>query len=289
VLKRYILRLVNFILYSNLWIAGAAVCMALQTQLLLTGRLRPGAYHGLLLFGTLALYAAHRLIGLKKVMAFTESGRFAIINRLRLTVLAVAIISGLFSAYFLWHIPLRYWPWLTPAALASAAYVLPFLKDRQRLRDVNYVKIFLIALVWSWLTAFMPAFMNETTTLLQLWAIGLERFFFVFAITLPFDIRDMKIDLKTSVKTLPSTLGIQGTQRLAGLAMILMLACVSWSYGAGFYDPYALIGLMLSALSSFFLIYYFRPERPDYYYTGLMDGTMIFQFLIVWFLSFRLH
>jgi 4-hydroxybenzoate polyprenyltransferase len=282
---RFLHFLSNFILYSNLWIAGAAVCMSLQTQYIYTGTLQLSAYHGLLFFGTVALYAAHRLIGLQRVLSITQEGRFAKIRDLRLLVALLALISAVLTAYFLFQVPFMLILWIVPAGIASVTYILPIFKNKQRLRDVNYVKIFLIALVWAWLTAFIPAYWMHPQAPMSILAVGLERFFFIFAITLPFDIRDLKIDSATRVKTLPSAIGIQATKNLAYGCLIFMMLLAGWSWGMDNYSLRILLGLFLCALVCFFLIRYSTPQRPDYYYTAFMDGTMILQLVLLLLLA----
>jgi 4-hydroxybenzoate polyprenyltransferase len=269
------------LLYSNLWIATAAVCMAIQTQFILTHSLKLEAYHGLLFFGTLFLYAAHRLIGLRRILNIHQEGRFAVIRELQTLVIILAIISAVFTTYFLYQMPRDIILWLLPAGLASAAYVFPVLKNNRRLRDINHIKIFLIALVWAWITGFIPAFLIIHESFKISLLIGLEHFFFIFAITLPFDIRDMKIDAAAQVKTLPATIGIFATKKLAYLCLFFMILFASWIFLLDKYSLSILCALTLCCLVCLVLIYHSKPDRPDYYYTGFLDGTMILQFLLV--------
>lgn len=278
---RSLLLLSNFILYSNLWIALAAVCMSLQTQYILSGSVRMEAYHGLLFCGTLSLYAVHRLIGLQKVLSVTQEGRFAVIRQLKALVLILAVISAIGTFWFMVQLTFSLLLWMLPAAIASATYVLPIFKNKQRLRDYNYIKIFLIAIVWAWLTAFLPAMILHEEAVIPLIAISLERLFFIFAITLPFDIRDLKIDSATRVKTLPATIGIAATKKLAYWCLFLMMSCSLWMLITEVYSPGVFGGILSCALLCLVLIKNTTVERPDYYFTGFLDGTMIAQLLFV--------
>ncbi len=285
-MKRAFSLFANFVLYSNIWIAIAASCMAIQTQYLVEKTLIIKPLHGFIFFGTLSLYAAHRLIGLKKVDSDSISGRFSIIKNLSAYVLVLALSSCIIGLYFLIQLPLEIFPLLLPAALASAAYILPFLKNQQRLRDINYIKIFLIAIVWSILTALIPGMLSHKLDFWSLTALSLERFFFIFAITLPFDIRDLKVDQQSSVKTIPASIGIHKTKVMAGFMILFMMICAFWNFNSLLYSRPIIIALALSALSSWILIHYSNPKRPDYYYTGFMDGTMVFQFILIILFSY---
>ena len=49
----------------------------------------------------------------------------------------------------------------------------------------------------------------------------LERFLFVFAITIPFDIRDMEIDIKEGLKTIPVIMGKKKAMMIANILLVL--------------------------------------------------------------------
>lgn len=279
----YVIRkLIDLLLYGHFWIAGAALAMCLQTQLLLVGDFYLSPFSLFVFFGTLFLYAMHRVVGLARVRPFQKSGRYFIIARFKKHILIYALLAGLVALWFYLKLPrfLQFqalWP-----CLLAAGYVLPILFGRKRLRDLSYVKIFLIALVWVWLTVYLPAAEYHLRFNIPMYLMCLERFFFVFAITLPFDIRDLKIDAYTKVKTLPARLGLKSTILLATLLLLLSLLFILLNVRLGVYPLPVAGALGLSLLVSFGLIYYSGRAKSDYYFTGLLDGTMPLQFLLVW-------
>ena len=109
----------------------------------------------------------------------------------------------------------------------------------------------------------------------------LERGLFIFAITLPFDIRDLNVDNHGDVKTIPAVIGIEKTKKLGYGILVLCLALALCNHYLGLYDLKILIGLSISYLTSAWLVSFSSTERHDYFYSALMDGTMIIQFLIV--------
>ena len=111
---------------------------------------------------------------------------------------------------------------------------------------------------------------------------ALERACFIFAITIPFDIRDIAQDQKAAVSTLPGALGILRAKRIALFSLVLMMIFVSGNYWLGQYSSGILFALLLSALSSAYFIWKASPDKHDYYFTGLLDGTMIIQFGLIW-------
>ena len=272
--------------YSNLWIALNATAQVVQTPWLLDGEFILSPSAGFVFFGTLFIYALHRSSGLKQVAPFTGSGRYQIISRYKGHIQVYALLGLAGAAVFFWLLPgpVR-WPLLLPGALALG-YVIPLGNNGKRLRDLHFVKIFLIALVWAWLTVWLPAAEQGRSLEPGLWRMLLERTLFIFAITLPFDIRDMQIDRHTQVKTLPVALGVRAAIAMGMAALLIMLAMVWLNVRSGFYPAAALPALGLSALVSAVLIYFATRVAHDYYFTGLLDGMMIVQFgLVVVFTS----
>ena len=107
-----------------------------------------------------------------------------------------------------------------------------------------------------------------------------ERFLFVFAITIPFDIRDMQADTRQRLKTIPLLIGKKNSMIVANTALILFLAvCVLH------YNSFALIWLncafSLSAVSTLFFMNNKRLQATQYYHYGILDGTMLLQGLFV--------
>lgn len=106
--------------------------------------------------------------------------------------------------------------YLNPAVLASsvipalltAAYALPLHRRLSGLRQVYGLKIFVIGLVWSFVTVLLPlaqahdfAFPDP-----EVFAAFFQRLLFVIALTIPFDIRDRASDPET-LGTIPMIFG----------------------------------------------------------------------------------
>ena len=66
--------------------------------------------------------------------------------------------------------------------------------------------------------------------------------------------------------------------------LALLSSIVLW-YGTATYNLGQLLGLLLSYGIAFGLVYQAHSERPDYYFTGLLDGTMLLQFSLFYFLG----
>jgi 4-hydroxybenzoate polyprenyltransferase len=108
---------------------------------------------------------------------------------------------------------------------------------------------------------------------------------FIFSITLPFDIRDLKVDSHSEVQTIPAALGIEKTKTLGTISLTAasLTALINWfSFD---YNLNILLGVSFSFLSTWLFIRQSDKIKHDYFFTGLIDGTMILQFLLIWSLS----
>lgn len=282
---KWLIKLIDLILYSNLWIALGALAMGFQTQLFLFGKIQYTPYLPFLFCGTLFLYALHRIVGLQKAKPFQDKGRYWVIATFKRHIQLYAALSAIVGAYFFFQLPLSIQLSLFAPALFSLAYVVPVFRGKKRLRDFHFIKIFLIAFIWTWLTVIMPAMVYNLELQLCTVLMGFERLCFIFAITLPFDIRDLEIDRFNKVKTIPLRLGTRKSKAtaLVFLAMALFFAWLNY-YTMGI-SLGTWIAYGLSCLLTAGLIVKSSPSQHDYFYTGLLDGTMIFQVVLIYYFS----
>ena len=251
-------------------------------QLILKVNIQFDVLAGFVFCATLFLYAIHRIVGISKLHEFLEMERYATIAKYKHHITFYAFIAGAGSCYYFWYLPNLAQLMLVIPALISFGYVLPFLTGKRRLRDLNHLKIFLVAIVWAWITVLLPALIYPVEHSFSIIMILMERMLFIFAITLPFDIRDLKVDKENKVKTIPASIGIAKTKFLAGMCLLVALLLAGINLYFGWYSLEIFIGLTISFLLTFWLIYRSDKITHDYFYTGLMDGTMILQFVLIY-------
>ncbi len=277
---RLIKAFINLVFYGNFWIAACALAMGLQSQYLFQHNIEATPLMGLLFCATLLVYALHRIVGISRLKDFLEEERYAVIYRFRKHIRIYAILGGLGAAFFFLQLPRQIQLELMLPGIISLAYVWPVLTGQRRLRDINHIKIFLIAIVFAWVTVRLPAIEAGYTAFnFSMILLILERSLFIFAITLPFDIRDLVVDQHSKVKTIPSIIGIQNSQILAYCSLLIAFGLIA--FNSDFYTLWQSMALGISYLSTAFFIRLSSTKKHDYFYTGLMDGTMIIQFLLV--------
>lgn len=116
-------------------------------------------------------------------------------------------------------------------ALLTFFYAVPLLKQKS-LRNLNSLKIFVVALVWAGVTVIVPILSTDIDLNTDSWLTFVQRFFIVVALTIPFDIRDLQYDV-ASLKTLPQQFGII---RVKVFGLFLLLMCL---FIEGFKDEFS--------------------------------------------------
>lgn len=247
----------------------------------------------LLLFiysSTLFLYVFHRFRGSLNVTGENLTQRIIWAKNHNKTLRIVLIASALFSFYAFLGLNCRQMLLLLPMVFIAGGYTLPLIKkgnERQRFRDIPRLKIFLITVVVSFITVWLPIlsdsgfdeFFSKDAMLLLA-----ERALFIFAITVPFDIRDMDFDRKFNLKTIPLLLGEKGAVRLSIIFILCFLAlCFVHNYYGNLMESGFLSAMTLSAIFTIIVLSFTKRQRSEYFFSLLVEGTMLVQFLLVLF------
>ncbi len=271
-------------LYWNIWIGIAAFGLSLQASFLFTGIWRPKAIHLLIGCGAILVYNLHRLQALHMARAIEQDDRFIKLRQWKGGMYFSAIIAlTVCLASLNWFSYRQLAGMLLPIGLALA-YSLPLFRGR-RLRDIHYIKVFLVGAVWGWVTVVWPLkFGGYPLDNKVAWML-LERSLFIFAFSLPFDLRDLEMDRQQGVQTLAHHLGLTGIRRMATAAALGMIPCIYANFTLGVYSEIQVAVLSFTVLMTCLLIWGSRADRPDYYYTGFMDGLMILQTTLIWLAS----
>ncbi|MBJ6107807.1 UbiA family prenyltransferase [Hymenobacter sp. BT523] len=274
-------RLLDAVLYSSVWLSGAAAAQTAYTLHLWPPLDGAGYRLVLLVFAaTLLVYNLDAALPFKHRQPAGTSGRKAWQQRHRrglalLAAGAALVTGGLFLADGWW----RYLPKLLPLAALALLYSWPLLRWRGRrraLREVPLLKVFLIAGVWSLVTVGLPALLlhHPLTAVAGLLAL---RFCLVLALAIVFDIRDVSRDRAAGTHTFPVLLGLRGAKlvALAFLAATLVL-------GLGWGMPR--LGLLFTVLLAATVIVLAHERRDDYFFALLADGVLLVP-PILYFLS----
>ncbi len=268
-------RLVRGLVFSNSWI-GLACLAQIAYSFLLIG-LEPDVDVMLFAgFSTIAVYNWQRLVRVSGQVPEVHSERHHWIeqNRSWLWTLTGTALIG--SVYFLVQLSRGFQLAVAFLGVITFFYTLPWFSgtSRKGLRELPYVKVFLIALCWAGLTAFFPLLEEGAVGWHIALLVATERFFFILAITIPFDVRDLPFD-NAEKKTIPQLFGVPKALNYATdalviafilIVMILRTYDVHWSKWVALLIGYGITALLIRKSSL---------KREELYFTGLLDGIMI--------------
>lgn len=283
------LSILDFLLFSNFFIAICAVAQGLVTYHLLNAQ--PSQYVlALLFFATLLIYNLSVLLSKPKDPENSPFKRVRwIFSHHRLT-----ISTTLISALCLVPLGLLYLSFESKllmgfVGLLAIAYNIPFLTLNNKkigLRNIPGIKLFLIAFVWASSCVLLPIVELEsvksahqiTVPLSETVLLVAKRFLFICAITIPFDIRDLFQDKLYELKTIPVMLGEKKAWVFCqALLAIYLLLLVLFTENINL----DVIGLTLTILLTGWLIFKSNLKRNEYYYFFYLDGTMLLQYVIL--------
>ncbi|MBB6002821.1 UbiA family prenyltransferase [Arcicella rosea] len=277
------MKVVHFLINTNIYISLAAVALTVETQLQLGMPPQWHPYLFIIFFATLFDYNLHRLVTVLSNKEALNSDKHKWLKEylnLFYALVAFSVMGFLIAVYFAKKEVLIT---LSPFAFITLFYSLPVFKNQKylfRLREIPILKIFLISIVWSATTILLPIVQSgKSFDFLHVSLMLIERFLFVFAIAIPFDIRDMQGDEQSGLKTIPLVIGVKKSMNLAN-ALIMLFLIVSLLH---YYDSvsFILLAFALSAISTLFILNSKSLQKWSFYHYGILDGTMLLQGALV--------
>ena len=196
--------------------------------------------------------------------------RYSFAARNSMFVNSLVSLSAITSIILFFYIPHSSQIMIVISGMISIGYILP-LVFRKRLRDIGRAKIVMISIVW----ALLPILSNIAPGQLTINSlIFLEHFAFIFALTIPFDIRDQRRDRRAKVSNLANQLGFSKLQIIFHLFTAGMIICALVLYVIGVYTFFVLIGITALAGIMWIANYPLEKVRREWYYLFFLDGLI---------------
>lgn len=290
-IKKVLLPILDFLLFSNLFIAICAVAQGLVTYHLINAK--PDKYIlAIIFFGTLSIYNFSMLLSKPKNPEDSPFVRVRWIFSHHRLIISITLISMLcLIPLGLLYLSIEAKLLMIFTAVLALGYNVPFLTLNNQqigLRNIPGIKLFLIALVWSVSCVLLPVVelehnyqinISSAETLLLV----AKRFLFIAAITIPFDIRDLFQDKLYALKTIPVMLGEKKAYIFCQFLLVVYLVLLILFNQTVNADT---IGLTLTLLLTGWLIFKSNIKKNEYYYFFYLDGTMLLQYLVLVLISF---
>lgn len=291
-MNKYLKQGLDFILFSNIFIALCAVSQGIISYWLLG--INPNKLVLAILFcSTLSIYNFSLILSKPKNLEdspFLRTKWMFSNYRLMLSLLIISILSLIALVSFL---SLPSLILLTILGLISITYSLPIWGmpgKKYGIRNIPGLKLFIIGLIWASSTVLLPIleiknYSNALISDKEIILLFINRFLFIVAITIPFDIRDIYQDRHNELKTIPVLIGEQKSLWLCQLflsAYFVMHLAFTEKMNANFW------AITISIFISGWLIFKSKWKKNEYYYFFLLDGTMILQLLLLFLFNINL-
>lgn len=204
----------SFYVFANIHVGLAAFCL---TKITMTAyKIENDSLAYFVFFSTILLYNYIRVVRLDKINSMIgnwfRSNKWSLIILNSLCLIAMLYLSLFFNFSDLFA--------LLPFFLLSIFYVIPMPSKIKGFRQIPGLKLIIIAFAWAGVTVYFPLYAAQLLESEGVWIMFLQRFLFVMAITIPFDIRDMRLDLP-DLKTLPQLIGVGYSKALAIMLIVV--------------------------------------------------------------------
>jgi 4-hydroxybenzoate polyprenyltransferase len=276
-------KIVDFFIFSSLYIALCAVLMIWQTSHLLLGAPPSGRLVGFVFFSTICSYNFHWYL---TPASISPSRRVVWTQRHKILHFILYLAGGIGATIYFFSL-LPHILALCFGAFFTFLYSAPKLPQPvfRRLRRIAVGKTLFLTFVWMYVTSLLPVIVagaswNGATVLF-----AISRFCLIYAICIIFDYRDRENDKAEGIRSLITLLNERGIDGLFFGSLVLFAGSTIGLYGYHFPLFYILVllipGIIVGAV-------YQRAKRDfsDYLYYFVLDGLMMFSGLLM--LIFRI-
>lgn len=175
--------------------------------------------------------------------------------------------KGLFFGFFLF--------------LICLLYVFPINHSISNFRNRSKIKIFLVAICWAGSTVILPFIESNRTDYTDSVLLFAQFFLFVIALTMPFEIRDLKYD-SNDLRTIPQIFGIDKSKYICYLIIFIFFSISIVINGIS-------LDLISDLFISFILIFiiYITKENQTKYFSSFWVESVPIYWLIIQFILFN--
>lgn len=268
---------------SQVFIAICAAGLGSETYLI-SGTPIDFVTVGIIFFAALFIYNASKLnISVFKKLNGTRQALQVEGNNLSLSicVASLIILFGLLTAC----------NWLQVlvfmgTSLLSLFYMMPFKKNGVRiqgLRNNLLLKNVILSLTWASATVLFPICLYKFyLTDKELIFMCCRRFFFIYALTVIYDLRDLEADSKAGMHTIALRFGENITKMWSLVALLMFVIFIYTDPSLSTSNTHALSkALLLSAVAAALITLNTHRIRKKSYYALIVDSPMALQFLLV--------
>ena len=260
--------IIRFLINSNVWVAFCTLALALSSEILL--QTNNSFICQFVFFATLFTYNFQRVV---RIQNGKNHVRKNWLNKNLKGIYGLIFFAFLMSGYYFANFKLRTQAVILFVGALSLFY--PF-----GLRKIPFIKIFIISFVWA--TSTMLILVLENTIVFSEYIVWhlISRFLFVFAITIPFDIRDIKYD-SGKLKTIPLIFGEKKSKWLANFSILICVIITIVQYLQNNIILSNFLALILLYFLTLVLITKSDQKNNEMYFSFWIESLSVFSYLFL--------
>ena len=260
--------IIRFFINSNIWVAFCILGLVFSAEILLgVTNLKISQF---VFFATIFAYNFQRLVRFKKGHEHSCKDWF---EHNRQLIYLLVLISATLSTYLFFHFKLTTQIAILLAGVLSVFY--PF-----GLRKIPFLKIFIISFVWAFSTMMLLVLENNIQISQNIiWQLT-SLFLFVFAITIPFDIRDIDYDTK-NVVTIPLFFGVRIAKIMAVFSLFICSFISFFQYLEMSLSFQNLLALILLYILAAILILKSDKKNKKIYFSFWVESLSLFSYFLL--------
>ena len=218
-------KIIDFYINASIHVAFAVYAFLRITELYLEIPYQKNLNY-FIFFGTITGYNFVKFAGVAKLHHRSLTRNLKIIQ-------IFSFFCFLAMCFYAFSLPINTLLLATPFTFLTILYAVPFLSGFEKnLRNIGYLKIIIVALVWAAFSVIIPVFEATKSFSYEAILLFIQRFFILIVLILPFEIRDLQFDA-ISLQTIPRKIGIPKTKRL-GLILMLFSLLISYALSVNF-------------------------------------------------------
>lgn len=264
---KIIQKIIEFYVFSNLHVSLSVSCLVLVTGILFDETVVLEA----VFMGLLTFVAYHLIRHVNRFKYGKEHLLESFSRQHKQTLSVLVVLATIFSFFLVPKFTFLQLLCLLPFGICTLLYAFGVFKVKGQKYSIRYlpgIKIFIIAAVWAGAVVLFPLQTTKTTLLYFL-----EVLLFVVALTLPFDIRDLRFDHQ-KIKTIPMVLGLRNTKIVGGVLLIISSGIHLAIFNA---FPVFVFICLLVALCLFFS----TTKQSKYYASFWVESLPILYYLLL--------
>lgn len=199
-----------------------------------------------------------------------------------------SLLAFLAMCYFAFYLEVETLILIGVLGVVTFFYAIPVMipkkylfDDHKNLRQIGGLKVYVIALVWTFTSVFLPIINNDVTLNADVVVLAIQRFYFVLVLMFPFEIRDLIYD-SLKLATIPQKIGVKKTKVIGVLLLILF---VLLDYFKDVVNEKILLSTTIIALITLVLLLFSNKNQSKYYSAFWVESLPIMWLVVLLLLS----